>query len=467
MDNYPPVSETFDDLVRELRSHVDGGVTRSRAWRRGRLTQLDRLLKENAEALEAALKEDLGKCSVEARLTETAFLRSEIAHALAHLDRWMRPVRKRMPLSLQPAQAKLQPEPLGVVLIIAPWNYPLQLLLSPLVSALAAGNTAVLKPSELAPRCSAVVASLISRYFAANEVCVVEGGVAETTALLRLRFDHVFYTGNSRVGRVVMTAAAAHLTPVTLELGGKCPVWIDQTADLETAARRLVWAKFMNAGQTCVAPDHVLGTRETLAALKPHLKASIIAQFGVDAAASPDYGRIVNARHFDRLTGFLDGTRVVTGGEHDASTRYIAPTIVEGVAKSHPLMQEEIFGPILPLLEVADVDEAIDMTRAHGAPLAVYAFSRNKDVIAKFEQRTRSGALVFNMAVAHLGAAELPFGGVGESGMGASHGEYGFQTFSHMRPVVRKPFWPDTLRLIAPPYGAAVDRVIRHLIAKG
>lgn len=459
-------SKNIELSVERLRTRFDQGETRDLNWRRDRLMRLDRLLSENATAFHKALEADLGKCVIEARMTETAFLRSEIAHALRHLKNWTRGRRLGMPMSLQPAYARLQPEPLGVVLIIAPWNYPVQLLFSPLASALAAGNCAVLKPSEVAPHCSALIAELVPKYFRDDEVLVVEGAVPETTALLAQQFDHIFYTGNGDVAKVVMTAAAKHLTPITLELGGKCPAWVDESADLATTARRLIWSKFLNAGQTCVAPDHVLATREVLNALKPHLREAITSQFGANPALSKDYGRIVNARHFERLTSMLDSVHVDAGGESDASQLYIAPTIVEGLEDAHPLMQAEIFGPILPLVEVANLDAAIDHIRAHGKPLAVYAFTNDAKNKQQFATRTASGALVYNMAVGHLGAAEVPFGGVGESGMGASHGEAGFRTFSHMRPIVTKPFWPDTLRLIMPPYGAWVDRVVRHLIAK-
>ena len=456
----------FETTLRALRNNFDSGVTRSIEWRRQRLQQLDRLLQENASALEAALKADLGKCAVEAKLTETAFLRSEIAHALRHLKRWMRPRRLGMPLSLQPASGTLQAEPLGVVLIIAPWNYPIQLLFSPLASALAAGNTAILKPSEVATHCGALIAELVPKYFKPDEVAVVEGGVVETTALLALPFDHIFYTGNGQVARVILQAAAAHLTPVTLELGGKCPAWVDESADLAVTARRLVWAKFLNAGQTCVAPDHVLASRGTLDKLKPLLIAAIREQFGEAPSDSAAYGRIINAKHFDRLVGLLSGAMIVSGGKHDAQQSYIAPTLVEGIAQSHPLMQEEIFGPILPLIEVKGLDAAIASIRAFGKPLAVYAFTRDATVRKTLAERTSSGALVFSMAVGHVGAPNVPFGGIGESGMGASHGWAGFQTFSHMRPVVDKSFWPDTLKLIMPPYGRTVERVIKYLIAK-
>ena len=458
---------TAEESVDLVRATFESGRTRALKWRIRQLHQLDRLLVEGADALHGALKADLGKCVTEARLTETAFLRVEIAHTLKHLRRWMRPRRRSIPVSLQPARAALVPQPLGVVLVIAPWNYPVQLLLGPLIGALAAGNAAVLKPSEIAPATSATIARLVPQYLDTDAVRVVEGGVPETTRLLARRFDHIFYTGNSTVARVVMQAASAHLTPVTLELGGKSPAWIDGTVDLAAAARRLAWAKYLNAGQTCVAPDYLLATPGVADALAPHLQAAITAQFGANPQRSPDYGRIINARHFDRLASFLSNGHTVIGGTHDAAERYIAPTVIDGITATDAVMQDEIFGPILPILRVPDASAAIAHIRAHDKPLALYAFSSDKALRQRFIDETASGALVFDFAVAHLGAPEVPFGGVGMSGTGAYHGEAGFRTFSHMKPVLSKPLWPDTLRLIAPPYGRAVDRVIDWLMLRG
>jgi len=455
------------DPVARARATFDSGRTRPLAWRVGQLRQLDRLLVEGADALHAALGTDLGKCATESRLTETAFLRAEIAHTLKHLGRWMRPRRRPIPLSLQPASARMVPQPLGVVLVIAPWNYPVQLLLGPLIGAIAAGNAVVLKPSEVAPVTSSVIARLVPQYLDTDAVHVVEGGVPETTALLAQCFDHIFYTGNSAVARVVMQAASAHLTPVTLELGGKSPAWVDGTVDLATVARRLVWAKYLNAGQTCVAPDYLLVTPDVADALVPHLQAAITAQFGDEPQRSPEYGRIVNARHFDRLAAFLSNGRVAIGGGTDATDRYIAPTVLDGIGTADAVMQEEIFGPILPIVRVSDSGAAIAHIRAHDKPLALYAFTSDKALRRRFTNETASGALVFDFAVAHLSAPDVPFGGVGMSGSGAYHGEASFRTFSHLKPVLSKPLWPDTLRLIAPPYGRAVQLVINRLMARG
>ncbi|MBS0215747.1 MAG: aldehyde dehydrogenase family protein [Proteobacteria bacterium] len=463
----PPIHLQADALVLALRAAFDRGHTRPLAWRIAQLQALDRMLVDDADAIHAALLADLGKCAVESRLTETAFLRAEIAHALKHLRRWLHPKRVAIPLSLQPASGRLVPEPLGVVLVIAPWNYPVQLLLAPLVGALAAGNAVVLKPSEVSPNVAATLARLVPRYLDNEAVVVVEGGVAETTALLRKQFDHIFYTGNSTVARVVMAAAAQHLTPVTLELGGKSPLWIDDSVDMAAAARRIAWAKFLNAGQTCVAPDYVLATPAVADKLVAHLRSAIRELYGSDPRGNPAYGRIIDGRHVARLLAQIDPERCAIGGEHDAGERYIAPTVLYPATAGDASMQDEIFGPILPVVPVADANAAIAFIRARPKPLALYAFTSDRALRRRFIDGTSSGALVFDFAVAHLTAPDMPFGGIGNSGMGAYHGEASFRIFNHFKPVMTKPLWPDTLRLIFPPYGKTVERVIDWLLVRG
>lgn len=456
-----------DALVPAVRATFEDGRTRAVAWRVAQLRALDRMLVEDADAIHAALLDDLGKCAIESRLTETAFLRAEIAHTLKLLRRWLRPKHIAIPMSLQPARGRLVPEPLGVVLVIAPWNYPVQLLLAPLIGALAAGNAVVLKPSEVSPNVAATLARLIPRHLDNEAVVVVEGGVTETTALLRERFDHIFYTGNSDVARVVMTAAAQHLTPVTLELGGKSPLWIDDSVDMGAAARRIAWAKFLNAGQTCVAPDYVLATPAVAEKLTPHLRAAVRELYGNDPRGNPAYGRIINNRHVERLLAMIDPARCVIGGEHDIGKRYIAPTVLYPATAGDATMQDEIFGPILPIIPVEDASAAIAFIRARPKPLALYAFTSDNSLRQRLVDETSSGALVFDFAVAHLTASDMPFGGVGMSGMGAYHGEASFRIFSHFKPVMSKPLWPDTLRLIFPPYGKTVERVINWLLIRG
>lgn len=453
-------------LVAGLRETFESGITRPLHWRRQQLHALRRMLVEHAPEFDLALNEDLGKPPAEARLTETGFLVSEIDHTLRHLKHWLAPRRAGVPLILQPASARLLLEPLGVVLVIAPWNYPLQLALAPLIGALAAGNAALVKPSELAQSTSVLLARLLPKFLDSRAVAVLEGGVEETTALLEQRFDHIFYTGNSRVGRVVMAAAAKLLTPVTLELGGKSPVWIDDSVNIEAAARRIAWAKFMNCGQTCVAPDYVLATPAVADKLSPALAHAIVELYGADPWSSHDYGRIINARHFQRLATLLDEGRVVAGGQTDATQRYIAPTVLDYVAPDAFVMRDEIFGPILPIVRVAGLDAALAHIRKGEKPLALYAFTNDADARERIENETSSGAICFNAAIVHLGAPELPFGGVGESGMGSYHGRRSVEIFSHLKPVLKKPLWPDTLRSIMPPYGKAAERVIRWMMKR-
>ncbi|MGW7268430.1 aldehyde dehydrogenase family protein [Streptomyces sp. NPDC054842] len=428
------------DVVARLRATFRSGRTKPVACRTSRLKQLRELLTTHGEDLAAALHEDLGKSSTEAHRTEIDFTVREIDHTLDHLESWLRPESAPVPAHLgADATAWTTYDPLGVVLVIAPWNYPVQLLLTPLLGALAAGNTVVAKPSELAPATSAVLARLLPRYLDTDAVAVVEGGIPETTALLAERFDHIFYTGNGTVGRVVMRAAAEHLTPVTLELGGKSPAFVDRDADPAVVADRLVRGKFLNAGQTCVAPDYVLTDPATASALEPELARAVEALFGADPRTSTGYGRIVNERHFDRLGALLDSGRTVTGGTADRAAKYIAPTVLADVDAGSPVMREEIFGPILPIVTVADLDEAIGFINDRDKPLALYAFTESDDTRRRLAEETSSGGLGFGLPLAHLTVSDLPFGGVGESGMGSYHGRYSIETFSHRKAVLEKP----------------------------
>ncbi|MHA3836309.1 aldehyde dehydrogenase family protein [Terrabacter sp. AAH1] len=458
------------EAVATARRAFETGRTKARAWRVAQLKALRVLLVDHEAEIAAALHADLGKSATEAWVTETGFLVREIDHTLRHLRAWTAPRRVPVPLSLAPGRARVVREPLGVVLVIAPWNYPLQLCLAPLVGALAAGNAVVLKPSELAPATSALIARLVPEHLDPEAVHVVEGAVPETTALLAERFDHIFYTGNGTVGRIVLEAAAAHLTPVTLELGGKSPAYVADDADLPVTARRLVWGKFTNAGQTCVAPDYVVATPETLAKLKPLLVEAIREAFGDDPASSPDYGRIVDGRHFERLTGLLDGGRVVAGGRSDAATRYLEPTLVEVADPDDPeeaVMRDEIFGPVLPLVPVADLDAAIALVNGRDKPLALYVFTPSAVVRERFVRETSSGAIGFNIPLAHLAVPELPFGGVGASGMGAYHGERSVELFSHAKAVLTMPTRPDTTAWIRPPFTRFKEQVIDRVVSPG
>lgn len=450
--------------VTRLNAAFATGRTKPLAWRKAQLRALRRLLVEQEDAFAAALHTDLGKNATEAYTTEIGFSINEIDHTLRHLDRWLRPRRVPVPLALQPARARTVREPLGTVLVISPWNYPLQLVLAPLVGAIAAGNCVVVKPSELAPATSALLAHWLPRTLDRQAVAVVEGGVAETTALLEQRFDHVFYTGNGTVGRIVMTAAARHLTPVTLELGGKSPAVVEPGTDLATAARRIAWGKFMNAGQTCVAPDYVLAIGDTATALEGHLTTAIRELYGAEPARSPDYGRIVNERHFDRLTALLADARIVTGGDHDRATRYLSPTVLADVAPDAPVMREEIFGPVLPIVRVPDLDAAIAFITARDKPLALYAFTASTTTKRRLTAETSSGALSFGAPNAHIAIPGLPFGGVGESGLGRYHGTHSIDTFSHRKAVLDKPLLADPLRLAYPPFTPLKSRLLRRFL---
>jgi aldehyde dehydrogenase (NAD+) len=450
-------------LVGNLRKAFRTGRTRKKAWRLGQLDRLLAMLSERKHELLAALEADLGKSSFEGWLAEVALMEKEIEHTKKHLSGWMRPQRVRTPLALQPGRCRIESEPLGVVLVIAPWNYPLQLAILPLVGAIAAGNCAIVKPSEVAANTSRVIAELLPKYLDREFFAVVEGGVPETTALLEEQFDHIFYTGNGAIGRVVMAAAARHLTPVTLELGGKSPVIVDAAADLDATARRIVWGKFFNAGQTCVAPDYVLVHRSVEERLVDKLKQCVRDFFGEDPKQSKDYGRIINERHHKRLTALLADGEAACGGQSDVATRYLAPTILRKVSPTSKLMAEEIFGPLLPVLPVDSLDQAIEFVNDRPKPLALYVFTENGDAAAKVLTSTSSGGACVNDTMMHLSVPDLPFGGVGESGMGAYHGKTSFDTFSHKKSVLAKSVRLD-LPLRYPPYDDAKAQWLKRLM---
>lgn len=462
-----PRRSAWESLERRMavpRARYTSGATRSSIWRLRQLEGLRALCVEREAEITAALRADLGKPAVEAYASEIAFVRDEAAAAHRALAGWMRPERVRPGLLGLPGRAEVVPEPLGTVLIIAPWNDPLQLALMPLIGAVAAGNTAVLKPSELAPATSAFLARRVPEYLDPSGVLVLEGGVQEAQAILSHRFDHIFFTGSARVGREVMRAAAEHLTPVTLELGGKSPCIVDRSADLGTAARRIVWGKFFNAGQTCVAPDYLLVHEAVAEALTARISEAILHFYGEHPIRSPDFGRVVNERHFDRLVGLLEsGGVVAVGGETARAERYIAPTVLREVTADAPIMQEEIFGPLLPVLTYTDTDEAIAFVNARPKPLALYVFARDALPADRILERTSSGGAVVNHVLLHLSVRDLPFGGVGDSGMGRYHGRASFDTFSHRKSVLRKPTRYD-LDLMYPPYTARKQAWLKRLL---
>jgi aldehyde dehydrogenase (NAD+) len=445
-------------ISQKPREFFASGATRALEFRKQQLRKMGAGIVAHEASVLAALKSDLGKSTTEAYLSEVGFLYDEIRFAIKHLDRWSRPRKVPTPWLQWPARSEIHYEPVGTVLVIGPWNYPFQLVLAPLIGAIAAGNTAVLKPSELAPRTSTVVAEIIRATFDEGYVTCVEGGVDVSTSLLAERFDHIFYTGGAAVGRVVMTAAAKYLTPVTLELGGKSPCIVDATADLEVTARRVVWGKFFNAGQTCVAPDYLLVAPSVKRPLVDAMKAEIGRFFGPDPKASPDYGRIINDRHFTRLTSLLRDGKILMGGENDAAERYLAPTFLEDPAPGARVMEDEIFGPILPILEYENAADAIRQVNSRSKPLALYLFSRDRAFQERVLSEVPFGGGCVNDTLIHLSNPHLPFGGVGESGMGNYHGEFGFQTFSHRKSLIRRSFLFD-LKLRYPPYRLPLPRL--------
>lgn len=450
-------------LAERARAYFRSEATRGYEFRRQKLLALRHAMEANEQLMFDALKSDLGKPLHEAYPAEVGIVYEELTFTLKHLKSWMKPERRGTPFLLWPSTGHRYAEPLGTALIISPWNYPLQLALSPLVGAIAAGCNIVLKPSELAPK-SADVLERICRQAFPDEgyVSVVQGGIEESQALLAEKWDVVFFTGSTRVGQVVMEAAAKHLTPTILELGGKSPCLIDENTDLTTTARRVAWGKAYNSGQTCIAPDYVLVHQNVKQAFIDAYGTALRDFFGPDASKSPDYGRIINAHHFNRLQGLMKGGRVVLGGQSDPETRFIAPTLLTDVDLSHPLMHEEIFGPLLPVIEVADLKAAIRFVNERPKPLALYVFSRDAAKTEEVLQRVSAGGAVVNDAIIHVATTTLPFGGVGASGTGAYHGKASFDAFSHFKSVIKKPFLFD-MKVRYPPYKTPLS-VLKRLM---
>lgn len=420
-------------------------------------------LVEMEDEIARALQEDLGKSAVESYMCETGMVLEELNHMLAHAKRYARRQRVHTPLAQFAASSYTLPCPYGVTLIMSPWNYPLMLALDPAIDAIAAGNTVVIKPSAYAPATSAVLEKLVSRTLPPQWAMVVTGGREENAALLDCAFDYIFFTGGVNVGRLVMEKAAAHLTPVTLELGGKSPCLVDRTANLKLAARRIAFGKFLNCGQTCVAPDYIYCDASVREALVGELKKAIAEQYGARPLENPDYGRIVNRKHFDRLCRLMDPKKVVYGGETDAGALRIAPTVMDGVEFEDPVMGEEIFGPLLPVVTYADLDEALARIDAMPHPLALYCFSSDRATQRRVMESARFGGGCVNDTIIHLATAQMPFGGVGASGMGNYHGKAGFETFSHRKSIVDKKTWID-MPVRYQPYTRMKDLLIRRML---
>jgi acyl-CoA reductase-like NAD-dependent aldehyde dehydrogenase len=442
---------SLSHLINQQRQFFQSNQTKDINFRIEQLKRLKQAILDYEQAIEKALKSDLGKPDCEGYITELGLGLVEINHALKHIKSWTKPKKVSVPITQFPATAQVCPEPLGVVLIIGAWNYPFQLSISPLVGAIAAGNCAILKPSEVATHTSNLLSEMISKYFDSAFIAVVEGGKEVAQQLLDEKFDHIFFTGGTQVGRIVMSAAAKHLTPVTLELGGKSPCIVDANTHLDYTARRLVWGKFINAGQTCLAPDYLLANRSIKNVLLERIKFYIQEFYGTTPATSPDYARIINSNHFERLCNLLGVGEIVIGGDAYAEELYIAPTVIDQVDWNAPVMQEEIFGPILPVLEYTDLSEAIAIIQSQPKPLALYFFSNNPQHQQRILQETSSGSICFNDTVVQFACPELPFGGVGDSGIGHYHGKASFDTFSHLKSVLHRSFLAD-LKLRYPPY---------------
>ncbi|WP_299404659.1 aldehyde dehydrogenase [Acaryochloris sp. IP29b_bin.148] len=431
----------LQELVAAQRNFFATEQTKPYEFRIAQLQKLQQAILERKDAIVDAVFADLGRPTFEAYF-ELATL-SEIKVALKQLATWMKPQKVAVGVDVFPGIGWVQPDPLGVVLIIGPWNYPFQLMISPLVGAIAAGNCAILKPSEHAPHTSKVVAELINTTFPESYIVVVEGEAETSKRLLAEKFDHILFTGGTAIGREVMKAAAEHLTPVTLELGGKSPCIIDDDIHIEHAAKRVAWGKFINAGQTCIAPDYLLIQRSIKAEFLTHLKQALRTFYGDQPETSPDYGRIIHQRHFNRLASFLDNGQTLVGGQTDPDTRFIAPTLLDQITWDDPIMKDEIFGPILPILTYDSLDDAIAQVNAHPKPLALYFFSKNKQKQQQVLNSTSSGGVCINDTVLQFSQSTLPFGGVGNSGIGRYHGKASFDTFSHSKSVLKRSFWLD------------------------
>ena len=439
------------DLIGRQKEYFAAGHTRSLAFREQMLRRFMRGIQEKEANITKALGEDFGKPAFETYATEIGILLTEIRFTLRNLKKWIKPKSVKGSLFNFPSRNYIYQEPLGVSLVIGAWNYPFQLTLSPVIGSIAAGGCAILKPSEHTSATSEIITKLVQKHFPPEYLAVVQGGPETSQALLELPFDKIFFTGSIPVGKIVATAAAKQLIPVTLELGGKSPCIVDQTADLKLAARRIVWGKFLNAGQTCVAPDYLLVQQNILPAFLQHLAQTITQFYGPEPERSPDYARIINQRHFTRLSNLLPEATIYAGGQTNAEKLYIAPTLLTDVTWEHPLMQEEIFGPLLPVLPFETLPDAIAQVNAHPKSLALYLFSRNKKAQATVLAQTSSGGACLNETVSHLANPHLPFGGVGASGQGNYHGKASFDAFSHHKSVLKKPFRPD-LPLRYPPY---------------
>lgn len=453
----------INGLVAKQRKYFQTGATLPVSTRITALRGLYDTISRYENEIHDALKKDLGKSGFESYMCETGLVLDEISYMLKHIRRFAREKRVRTPLAQFHSRSFKKPSPYGVTLIMSPWNYPFMLTLSPLADALAAGNTAVVKPSAYSPYTSEIIMKILSQCFDPQYVAVVTGGRAENTCLLREHFDYIFFTGSQAVGKEVMRNAAEHLTPVTLELGGKSPCIVDQSANIRLAARRIVFGKYLNCGQTCVAPDYIYCHRSVKDALVKEIKQQIQIQYGREPLHNPDYGKIINEKHFDRILGLIEERKTVHGGNSDRKALRIEPTVLDNVTFSDPVMQEEIFGPVMPILVFDSLEEVIEKINAMPHPLALYFFTSDKAAAKEVTSRCGFGGGCINDTIIHLATTEMGFGGFGESGMGAYHGKTGFDTFSHYKSIVDKKTWLD-LPMRYQPYRKMHEKMVRFFL---
>ncbi len=435
--------EQIDKIVEKQRAFFATGATLDVNYRIEALKKLQQTLLDNEAAIAEAIRSDLGKSAEESYMCETGIVLAEISYMLRHIRSFAREKTVLTPLAQFASRSYKKPMPYGVTLIMSPWNYPLMLTLDPLVDAIAAGNTAVLKPSAYSPATSELLKNLIADLYPEDFVAVVTGGREENAYLLEKKFDYIFFTGSKTVGKLVLQKASRHLTPVTLELGGKSPCIIDKSAKLELAARRIVFGKFLNCGQTCVAPDYILCHASVKDKFIECLKAEILRQYGSDCLNNTLYGKIISPKHFQRVTGLIDSEKVIFGGRFDAVSQKIEPTVMDNVTWEDKVMGEEIFGPVLPILTFEDIGNVIETVNGHDKPLALYIYAENKSVIKKVTSRCAFGGGCVNDCIIHIATSNMGFGGMGESGMGSYHGKIGFDTFTHYKSIVDKKTWMD------------------------
>ncbi|WP_027358318.1 aldehyde dehydrogenase [Desulforegula conservatrix] len=438
------------------------GETRDIEFRKKQLTILKNAIISNEKKISEAIHLDLRRNDTEAYMTEIHEVLREIKFAIKNIEKWAKPISVSTPITCMPGRSIRMPEPLGKILIIAPWNYPFMLLMAPLVSSISSGNCSVLKPSEFAENTEKLIKEIITENFDPEFIAIICGGIEETKALLEEKFDHIFFTGSTQTGKAVMAAAARHLTPVTLELGGKSPCIIDETADIQLSARRIAWGKFMNAGQTCVAPDYLLVNENIKKPLMNEISKNIKKFYGDDPSKSDFYGRIINKRHFERVKSLIMPDKVFCGGDHDDKNLYISPTLLDKISLDDPVMKDEIFGPVLPVISWDKIDEAVDTVLGFPKPLALYFFSKDKNNVDRILKSTSSGNVCINDTIMQITSSHLPFGGVGESGMGSYHGKIGFDAFTHYKSVMKRSLAVDN-PLRYPPQKQILKRVLKLL----